>query len=251
MMVVMSRPIGQAISFISHSFFAIFHTSVLWFALQLNTMCCIISGELHFMEVPLSLRFVILSQYLLHLCASWMSFHRKFLMFVERSCLFVSRAFQIQSSVGQQFSRSFIVSHVRFRFVRVALQLGFLCFWPFIISLYALAWVICIKWVPMWLCLGDVMKRVFHVLAWAEPSLASLSAPSFPSILEWPFSHSKVVVPACFLILLIVGLIMLWLMLVKFSSLCLVLFSPRAFMSHSESVLMWRFAWLGMCIRAL
>src|SRR5260221_9262729 len=29
MMVVMSRPIGQAISFISHSFFAIFHTSVL------------------------------------------------------------------------------------------------------------------------------------------------------------------------------------------------------------------------------
>src|SRR5258708_4414981 len=75
MMVVMSRPVGQAISFISHSFFAIFHTSVLWFASQLNTMCCIVSGEPHFVQVPLSLRFVILSQYLPHLRASWMSFH--------------------------------------------------------------------------------------------------------------------------------------------------------------------------------
>src|SRR5258708_8603993 len=76
MMVVMSRPVGQAISFISHSFFAIFHTSVLWFASQLNTMCCIVSGEPHFVQVPLSLRFVILSQYLPHLRASGLSFHR-------------------------------------------------------------------------------------------------------------------------------------------------------------------------------
>ncbi len=93
MMVVMSRPAGQVISFISHSFLAIFHISVLWFASQLNTMCCIVSGVPHVVQYPLSLRFDILSQYFPHLCASWMSFHRKFLAFVERSLLFVSRVF--------------------------------------------------------------------------------------------------------------------------------------------------------------
>src|SRR5258708_19320899 len=36
MMIVMSSPIGQAISFISHSFFVIFLTSVLFFALKFN-----------------------------------------------------------------------------------------------------------------------------------------------------------------------------------------------------------------------
>src|SRR6266446_1861867 len=105
MMVVISRPSGHMISFISHSFFAIFQITALWFALQLNTMCCIVSGVLHLVQAPLSLRFAFLSQYFLHLCVSWMSFHRKFLTFVERSCLFVSRATQMRSSVGQQFSK--------------------------------------------------------------------------------------------------------------------------------------------------
>ena len=176
MMVVISRPSGHMISFILHSFFAIFQITVLWFALQLNTMCCIISGVPHLVQAPLSLRFAILSQYFLHLCALWMSFHRKFLTFVERSHLFVSRATQMHLSVGWQFSKSFIVSHARFRFVRVDLWLGFLGFWPFIISLYVVAWVRHNSWAPAWLCLGDVMNSVFCVLFRVAPSLASLSA---------------------------------------------------------------------------
>src|SRR5258708_3854881 len=247
MMVVMSRPAGQVISFILNGFLAIFHISVLWFASQLNTMCWIVSGVLHVVQYPLSLRFDILSQYFLHLCASWMSFHRKFLMFVERSLLFVSRAFQMRSSVGWQFCRSLIVSHVRSRFVMVDLWLGFLGFHLLVMSLYAFAWVMHASWVPMWLWSGNVMSRVFCVFLWDDPSSASWSVCSFPSILEWPLIHSKVVAPAHFLILLIVGLIMLaWLMLAKFLSTCLELFSLRAFMAHSESVLMWRFTWLGM-----
>ncbi len=87
---------------------------------------------------------------------------------------------------------------------------------------------------------------------WDAPSAASLLAPSFPLIPECPLIHSKVVAPARFLILLMVGLIMLaWLMLAKFSLVCLLLFSLRAFMAHSESVFMWRLAWLGMNISAL
>src|SRR6266436_6683507 len=165
-------------------------------------MCCIVSGVPHLVQAPLLLRFAILSQYFPHLCVSWMSFHRKFLTFVERSCLFVSRATQMRSSVGQQFSKLFIVSHVRFRFVRVDLQLGFLGFWPFIISLYAVAWVRHDSQAPAWLCSGDVMNSVFCVLFRVVPSLASLSARLFPSIPEWPFIHLRVVAPACFFFLL-------------------------------------------------
>src|SRR5258708_7341377 len=91
------------------------------------------------------------------------------------------------------------------------------------------------------------MNRVFCVFLWDAPSAASLLAPSFPLIPECPLIHSKVVAPARFLILLMVGLIMLaWLMLAKFSLVCLLLFSLRAFMAHSESVFMWRLAWLGI-----
>ncbi len=86
-MVVISMIAGHAIFFISHSFLAIFHTSILWFASQLNTMCCIVSGVPHFVQYPLSLRLAIFSQYWPHLWVSWTSFHRKFLTFVEKSLL--------------------------------------------------------------------------------------------------------------------------------------------------------------------
>jgi len=156
-----------------------------------------------------------------HLGALWMSFHRKFLTFVERSLLFVSRAFQMHLSIGWQFSRSLIVSHLRFRFDRVAPCLGFLGFWHFIISLY-----VKFAWALAWLCSGDVINRVFCMFLRDEPSAASWLACSFPSILEWPLIHSKVVAPAHFLILLMVGLsILAWLMLAKFSSMSCAVFT--------------------------
>ena len=50
MMVVVSRHGGQVMFFLLHISLAIFHTSSLWFASQLNRMCCIDSVVSHFAE---------------------------------------------------------------------------------------------------------------------------------------------------------------------------------------------------------
>ncbi len=67
MIVVMSRPDGHAMFFLSHMSFAIFQIISHWFASQLNMMCCIVSGV---------------------------------------SLLFERIAFHMRSSVGRVFSRS-------------------------------------------------------------------------------------------------------------------------------------------------
>src|SRR5258708_7299278 len=94
------------------------------------------------------------------------------------------------------------------------------------------------------------MNRVFCVLFIEVPSAASLSA--FPLVPAWPFIHSNDVAPAHFLILFMIGLSMFtWFMFAKFSSMCFSLFTQRAFIAHSESVLIWIFTWLGECVSAL
>ncbi len=119
-------------------------------------------------------------------------------------------------------------------------------------SLYAVAWVRHVSRAPEWLCSGDVMNRVFCVLFIEVSSAASLSAFSFPSVPAWPFIHLNDVAPAHFLILFMIGLSMFaWFMFAKFSSMCFLLFTQRAFIAHSESVLIWIFAWLGECVSAL
>src|SRR5258708_3416853 len=62
MIVVMSRFDGHCIFLCSLIVSANFQIILLWFALQLKRMCCMVSGASHFGHVPLSLYLVIFSQ---------------------------------------------------------------------------------------------------------------------------------------------------------------------------------------------
>ena len=74
------------------------------------------------------------------------------------------------------------------------------------IILQAVAWVRLARWAPEVLCSQEVMNIVLHTLLWEAPLDARWSASLFPSIPEWPLTHSKEVVLACFHILFMMGL---------------------------------------------
>ena len=235
--VVMSRPEGQGMFFLLHRLLAIFHISSLWFASQLNRICCIDSVVSHSVQRLLSLRLAILDQYGPHLWALWRSFHKKILTLVDMSLLFKRVAFHIRSLLGLSFSRSWIVVRVRLRFEDVwRRSFGW---FNLEIILYAVAWVRQARRAPDRLCSGEVMNRVFRVLFWVDPSEAKRSASSFPSIPEWPLIHSKEVEPARFFILFMMGFRMFaCVMRANPSSSCFALLTQRALIAHSESVLM-------------
>ena len=84
------------------------------------------------------------------------------------------------------------------------------------------------------------------------PSLASLSASSFPRMPECPFVHSKDVLPVLLHKALTRGLIRLaWAKVAKSVFVRFSRSSHRVLMVHCESVLMWRRSELGVRERAL
>ena len=79
------------------------------------------------------------------------------------------------------------------------------------------------------------------------PSLASLSASSFPKMLECPFIHSKEVLPVLLHRALTRGLIRLaWAEVAKVVLVRFLRSSHRVLMVHCDSVLMWRWLELGV-----
>ena len=93
---------------------------------------------------------------------------------------------------------------------------------------------------------------IFLVLSILDPSATSLSASMFPIILACPFTHSNDVTPACFLSLFIISLsIFECFIYMKSVLVCFLLFLQRAFIAHSESVLMCRLVELGTKMSAV
>src|SRR6266436_3966321 len=128
---------------------------------------------------------------------------------------------------------------MRLRFIMVGFRS--LVFWiiDLEISLYASFCVRDASLAPEKLCSGDVMKSTFWGFSLLVPSAASQSASSLPVIPACPLTHSKEVIPALFLSLFAIGLRRFaWVICMKSTSVCLFMFSHRAFMDQSESVLM-------------
>ncbi len=62
MTVVMLGSVGHGMFLHRHISLATFQMILLWFALQLNRICCMVSGTLHVWQSPLSLYLSIFSQ---------------------------------------------------------------------------------------------------------------------------------------------------------------------------------------------